>query len=236
VGVEAGGLLDLIGDAVTTRCATFVEHVGQIDGRRVVLVESGVGQAAAAAATHEVILLHQVKWVLAAGFATALDEQLKRGHFLIPDEVVDAHGQHLAVDLHVRRDSLAGQPALHVGRLLTIDHLLRSPEERRRLGENHAASASDSETLGIAQACQQRAVRFLAVRIITDAVTDELPKDIERMLDQKSLAGKLGAAAGALWKHPASIKDLWQLKEEALRASDRLGKFLAGVITNLRGG
>ena len=73
----------------------------------------------------------------------------------------------------------------------------------------------------------------MSVRIITDTVDEELPKEIERMLDQKSLAAKLGAAAGAIWKHPSTVKDMWQLKEESLRASDRLARFLVGVVANL---
>jgi adenosylhomocysteine nucleosidase len=231
VPVEAGGLVDLLENAVTLRCASFVEHLGTLGQRRVVLVEAGVG-AAAGRATLEAISLHHAKWVIAAGFATGLDPALKRGHFLIADEVTDLHGQQLAVDLHVRRESL-DQPTLHGGRLLTIDHLLRSPEEKFRLGHNHAAQAADMETLAIAHACRQRNVRFLAVRIITDTVEDALPAEVERMLDQKSLAAKLGAAAGALWKHPATIKDMWQLKEDAVRASDRLARLLVGVVGNL---
>jgi adenosylhomocysteine nucleosidase len=233
VGVEAGGLVDVLTDVVTTRCAAFVEHVGMLGERQVVVVESGVGHAAAALATTEVIALHHVKWVIGAGFATGLDEPLKRGHFLLANEIVDAHGLRIAADLHLRPESLVGNPGLHVGRLLAVEHALRTAEEKHRLGQNHAALAADMESLGIAQACQQRSVPFLAVRIINDGVNDELPPDIERMLDQKSLAGKLGAAAGALWKQPGTIKVMWQLKEDALKASDRLARFLTGVVENL---
>jgi adenosylhomocysteine nucleosidase len=192
-----------------------------------------MGQQTATAATLDVISLHQVKCVISAGFATGLDVSLKRGHILMADEVADIHGQHLPVDLHVRRESLTDNPALHIGRLLTIDHLLRTAEEKHRLGENHAALAANMETLGVAQACQQRGVRFLAVSIISDTVDDELPKEIELISDQKSLAAKLGAAAGALWKQPSMIKEMWQLKEDAIKASDRLAKSLAGVVENL---
>jgi adenosylhomocysteine nucleosidase len=235
VGIESGGLVDQLSDVVTTRCATFVEHEGKLAERPIVLVESGVGQSAAATATAEVIALHHVKWVIGAGFATGLAESLRRGHFLMADEVADAHGHQLAAGLHVRRESLVDNPRLHVGRLLTVDHYLRTAEEKHRLGDNHGALAADMESLGVAQACHDRQVPYLSARIITEAVDDELPKEIERMLDQKSLAAKLGAAAGALWNHPSSIKEMWQLKEDSLQASDRLARFLAGVVQNLPG-
>jgi adenosylhomocysteine nucleosidase len=73
----------------------------------------------------------------------------------------------------------------------------------------------------------------LAIRIISDAVDDELPPEIEHLLKQKSLAGKLGAAAGAMLKRFSAAKDLWKLREDALKASDRLAKFLVGVTQHL---
>jgi len=44
---------------------------------------------------------------------------------------------------------------------------------------------------------------------------------------------RIGAALGSLWKRPASYKDLWRLREQALYASERLAKFLDGVIEQL---
>ena len=81
--------------------------------------------------------------------------------------------------------------------------------------------------------CSDEKVRFLSVRIISDGVDDELPIEIERLLDQPSFAGKLGAAAGAIFRRPSSVKDMWKLKEDAIQASDRLAKFLAGTIRQL---
>lgn len=233
MGIEAGGLVDLLKEHVTTRCASCVEHVGLLRERRVVIVEAGVEPTAAPLATDEVISLHHVKYVISAGFAAALHADMKRGHFLLADEVVDTHGQHLSIDVQVNRASLEQNPLLHVGRLLSIDHVLRVVEEKYRLGHNHAALAYDMESLGIGKVCHQRNARFLSVRIITEALDDGMPKEVKRMLDQKSLAAKLGAAAGALWNRPSSIKDMWQLKEDAFRASDRLARFLAGVVANL---
>jgi adenosylhomocysteine nucleosidase len=56
---------------------------------------------------------------------------------------------------------------------------------------------------------------------------------LENLLEQKTLAGKVGAAAGAVLKRFSAAKDLWQLREDALKASDRLAKFLAGVVGQL---
>jgi len=196
-------------------------------------VEGGVGQKSAARATVEAIKFYQPKWVVSAGFAGGLDEKLRRGHIVMADDVINAAGETIATDLRLDRESLAATKGLHVGRLLTVDSILREPPERRHLAEKHAAIACDMETFAIAAACRQQRVPFLAIRIISDAVDDVLPPEIEHLLKQKSLAGKLGAAAGAVLKRFSAAKDLWKLREDALKASDRLAKFLVGVIPQL---
>ena len=66
-----------------------------------------------------------------------------------------------------------------------------------------------------------------------DAVDDTLPPEIDRLMRQKTMAGKLGAAAGAIFSRPTAAKDLWDLRGMALKSSDRLAKFLAGMIEQL---
>src|SRR5438067_10389484 len=119
------------------------------------------------------------------------------------------------------------------GRLLSVDSILREAAERRRLAEQHQAIACDMESFAIAETCRDLGVPCLVVRIISDAVDDELPPEIEHLLKQTSLAGKIGAAAGAIMKRLGAARDLWKLREDALKASDRLAKFLARVVSQL---
>ena len=232
LGVESGGLADLLQDSVSMRCPNFVEHAGTLANRSVGVAETGIGRQAAAAAAEDVVTLHRPAWVISAGFAGALVPGLRRGHILMADEVTD--GQHrLSVGLHIDRAAIAASPTLHVGRLLTVDAVQRTPAEKRALAQLHSALACDMETMAIAEVCQRTGTRFLAVRIISDAVDDELPKEIQGLVEQKSTAARLGAATAALWNRPSSLKDMWKLKEDALRASDRLAKFLVGVIEQL---
>jgi adenosylhomocysteine nucleosidase len=74
---------------------------------------------------------------------------------------------------------------------------------------------------------------MLAVRVITDAVDEQLPGDVERLARQRTSAGRWGAAIGTLWNRPSSIKDLWALQEKALIGTDRLGRFLLAMIEQL---
>ena len=231
--LEAGGLVDLLQDHVRSRYATCVEHSGVMGGRGIVIVETGVGREAAARAAEDIIEFHKPAWVVSAGFAGALRDELKRGHMLMADVVADESGQSLSVGLKLDSQTVAATPGLHVGRLLTVDRLIRDEQEKRRLAQQHDAVACDMETAAVAETCRRLKTRFLAVRIISDTVDDVLPKEIENLLDQSTLAGKLGAVTGAILNRPSSVKDMWRLREEAIKASDRLAKFLTGVMGQL---
>ena len=230
-GMEAGGLVDLLKGSERSKHAHGIEHAGKLAGREVVVIESGEGAKASARAVTEAIKFYQPAWVISAGFAAALDGNFKRGHIVLADEVQNEQGEKLAVGLKVDPQSLA--KGVSIGRLLSVSEVVRHPADRRRLAEQHAAIACDMETFAIAQACQQHNVRLLAVRIITDALDDELPPEIAHLLKQKTIAAKIGATAGALLNRFSAAQDLWQLREDALKASDRLAKFLQATLSQL---
>lgn len=230
---ESGGTVDALKDRVTFHCASHTEHAGELGGQRVAVVESGHGASAAASAVIAATQLHHPRWVIGTGFSSALIPDLRRGHVLMADEVVDTDGQVVPIPLHLDRASLQNNRGLHLGRLLTLDRLPRTPAEREEAARTHRAVASDLETWGAAEACRQGGQRFLAVRVMTEACDDQLPADVDRLLQQRSAAAKLGATARSVWCRPSVAKDLWRFNEDALKASDRLGRFLTGLVQNL---
>jgi adenosylhomocysteine nucleosidase len=234
LSIETGGLVDRLAGAIMTEGSGFVAREGGLHGRRLVLIESGAGRPAAARATEALILGHRPQWVVSAGFAGALDDRLNQGDIVMADQIVDTADRSLDIDFKLDRESLAATRHLHVGRLLTADRVIRDPQEKRALGQRHAALAVDMESMAVAEVCRNEKIRFLAVRVISDSVDRALPQDIDNLVKQKSTAGRLGAAAGALLRRPSSIKDMWQLKEDALVASERLANFLSGVVGQLR--
>jgi len=231
--IESDGFVNLMEDRSTTRCASYVEHAGRLGGHPLVVAESGVGAKAAAKATDDVIAVSKPGWIVSAGFAGALAEGIGRGHVLMADDLVNVRDDHLSVGFKIDRGVVEATRGLHLGRLLSIDRLVDSPDQRRELGVRYHAAACDMETMAVAEVCRQRRVRFLSVRVITDAVDDRLPPEVERLTKQKTMAGKLGVATGAVFKRPGTAKDLWRLREDALKASDRLAKFLSGVVPQL---
>jgi adenosylhomocysteine nucleosidase len=149
------------------------------------------------------------------------------------DCIVGEQGERLSIDLRLPAGEKQPTSGIHVGRLLTVDRIIRKVDEKRALGQKFDAVAVDMETLAVAQVCKQEKQRFLAIRAITDAVDDELPRDVERLLNRPTMVRKLGAAAGSIVRRPSAAKDLWKLRESAITAADRLAKFLVGVVEQL---
>ena len=232
LNAESGALTDLLEDSQYAKAASFVERTGTLAGKQIVVAEVGVGAEAAALGTADCLAIHQPKWVVTAGFAGGLDARLKKGHILMADEVVDLAGRSLLPDHKVDRSTASAN--LHIGRLLTVDRILREPQEKLALGQQHGAVACDMESFAVAEVCRQAGVPWLSVRVISDTVDDLLPPEIELLLAEKSLAGKLTTAAAAIINRFSAAGDMWQLYEDALKCSQRLARFLKGVVGQLK--
>jgi adenosylhomocysteine nucleosidase len=88
------------------------------------------------------------------------------------------------------------------------------------------------ESAAVAAVCRERKVRFMAVRVISDAMNETLPDEALTILSDRG-AVQIGAAVSALWKRPGSAAELWKLRTAANEAASRLGFFLEGVVGRL---
>ena len=86
--------------------------------------------------------------LISAGFAGALDNDLKIGDLVLAENFS-------TVELSETRVSLSGLPS-HVANLLTVSALIDSPEERNKLALTSGAVAADMETGFIARTCAAR--------------------------------------------------------------------------------
>ncbi len=209
--------------------ANFVFRGGKYEGIRVVVVESGTGFARARRAALALIDAHSPKWVLSCGFSGSLVPQIKIGHIVVADSIVDLHGQSLAIDVSFPADPARG---IHIGRLLTHDAIVRLVSEKKALADQTGAVAVDLESLAVAQVCRETGTRFLAVRAISDDLSDDLPPEVLSLLGETGSV-RLGAAVGAIWNRPKSLREMWQLRKVAHLAAERLATFLDGVVIQL---
>ncbi|WP_437225717.1 5'-methylthioadenosine nucleosidase [Planctomicrobium sp. SH661] len=202
----------------------------RLNGTRICVVEGGTGRNRARQATHALIDAFQPPWILSVGFSGALVDDLKIGHIVVADGVTDRTGsKRLAIDLKMQP---APEKGLHVGHLCATDEIVRLVQEKRDLAAATGAIAVDMESLGVAEVCQERRTRFMSVRVISDDLSEDLPREVLALLGPKGTV-RAGALFGSILKRPGCVKDLWSMREKAIDASEHLGAFLPGVINGL---
>ncbi len=207
---------------------TIIE--GLCGPKLVTLIVTGPGRKAARRGTELLLAGHRPRWVVSAGFAGALDPALGRNEVLLPDEVLDPDGNLARVGLEVHEE--VSGPRIRAGRLATVDEIVRTVAEKAELRERTGAVAVDMETAAVARVCADRGVRFLGLRIISDVADVDLPPEILTILGPSG-GYRVGAALGAIWKRPGSLKDLFRLREHALEAARKLGEVANWAIGRL---
>ena len=227
--IELGAFLDRCDRVKKYVGYDFVFRGGRYGAVRVVVVESGTGFARARRATFALIDAHSPKWILSCGFAGALVPSMKIGDIVVANSIGDTHGQLLQIDGAFPADPNRG---IHTGRLLTSDTVVRLVEEKKQLAAHCGAIAVDMESLAVAQVCREMGVRCLCVRVISDDLSSDLPVEILSLVGTTG-SSRLGAALGAVWKRPSSVRDMWNLRQSAYLAASRLATFLDGVVVQL---
>lgn len=146
------------------------------------LVVSGIGEGAAAAAARRLVLAGATA-LASFGMAGGLDPTLICGAVLLPEEVVafDGVGSVAIVSAtspEWRQRLRAALPASCIacgGRLLTSGRPVGRSDAKAAAWRNSRAAAVDMESAAIAQVAGQAGVPFIALRVIVDTASDELP-------------------------------------------------------------
>lgn len=202
---------------------------GRYDGIRVAVVEAGMGFVRARTATAALIDAHSPEWVLSCGFSGALLPEMHLGEIVMANSIIDQHGQELRQTLNAESNPSSG---LYVGRILTADKMARTIQEKHQLAEQHKAIAVDMESLAVAQIARDRQKNFMAVRVISDDMSADLPPEVLSVVGATG-AIRFGAVLGSLVKRPESAKEMWHLRGNAKIAAESLATFLDGVIHQL---
>ena len=203
---------------------------GEIAGKLVAVAIGGPGRAAATDSARRLVAGHRPRWIVSAGFAGALDPGLARREVLFPDEIVGPDGASIRVALAI--DPAGDGPAIRTGRLATVEEVVRTPADRAELRARTGAIAVDMETSAVASFCAEAGRRFLAVRVVSDSAEDVIPPEALALVGPTG-SYRVGAALGAIWHRPSSLKDLLRLREHALAAARRLADVLIWTIGNL---
>ncbi|APW62930.1 nucleoside phosphorylase [Paludisphaera borealis] len=227
--IEAGYLLDRLERVRRYNSRSLTVTEGELDGRIVAVIVSGVGRASARRGAEHLMAGHRPRVLVSAGFAGALDVDLKRNDLVAPRIVIDGAGDAVEID-EALVESLPG--IVKAGRLLLVDRVITDPGEKAALRLAHQADLIDMETFSVAAAARDQGAPFVSLRVISDDARTELPAEIGRLLNTSGTY-RVGAAMRAIWSRPSSLKDFWTLHAQAMESSDRLANGLQVLIRGL---
>ncbi len=236
LGMEARSFEGLLQDRERVRSAGLQVTCGALSGVRAVILRCGVGQRVAARGADALIARYRPDWIVAAGLSGGLQAGLARGDLILADAILGQDGRRLAPAAFGQGWVAALEASgkrVHRGALLTVDRPICRAAEKRALGVAHGALAVDMESLAVARACADSGTRLLSLRVISDAVDDELPQAIEAWLVQRSPARRVGLALGGLIQRPSDLPDLLKLGRQGHSAAGQLARALAHIIGRL---
>jgi len=202
----------------------------------VLVVEAGVGQAAAEKALTWLLsspemggVPYRPKLVLSAGFAGALDPSLAIGDIVLATDVLDTAGNRWPATWPPEPLKGAWRPPLHQGRIVTSPDLVDTPEKKTALALGQQAAAVDMESSVLARMCSRNEVPFGCVRSISDRADAALsPRLADLVRNGRPSAPRLLAACV---RSPGLIGEMRRLARDTKKAGAQLGKALGELLT-----
>src|SRR6266480_2730220 len=198
---------------------------GHIDNCTVEVFHTGVGEEVCRQRTARFLEDRKLDCLISAGFAGALNYQLRIGDLLLPKNFSTA-------DVSGTLHSLAGLP-IQIANLLTVPSMIESGEERNRLAQTTGAIAVDMETEFIARACAEHGVPLLSLRVISDTPCQPLPAPPNVLFDLDEQRTHLGRLAFYMAKNPTAIWRLISFARGIGRARERLFNAIIALVREL---
>ena len=196
---------------------------GQLHGRPVAVFHTGVGEKSCRARIENFLRHQECKYLISAGFAGALDQELQIGSLLLSE--------------NFSSPELLGSPhldfadaRLFVGRLATVPAIIDSKSERERWAAESGAAAVDMETEFIAGACAGHRVPMLSLRVITDTPAEPFPAPPEVLFDLEKQKTSFSRLALYLATHPLAAVHLNAFRQRIALARQTLTTALEKIL------
>lgn len=197
---------------------------GNIEGRAIEILHTGVGEKVCRQRLGKFLKNQQFEFLISAGFAGALNDQLRIGDLLLAKNFS-------TFDL-TERQSFPSLP-IHQADLLTMAALIDSSEERSEIARSTGAAAVDMETEFIARACAEHGIPLLSLRVITDTPREPFPAPPKILFDIERQRTHLLKLARFLLAHPNKIPRLIEFARRIARTRKILATALIEIVKTL---
>lgn len=197
----------------------------------------GVGTENAAQNTERMLIQHPAtRAVIIIGYAGGLAAALDPGSLLVADTVSNGlSGPTYHADPTLLSTASEIRPfgdRVHYGALVTADRVLVRSAEKEQYALRTNALAVDMESAGAAAVATEYGVPWLAVRVITDGVNDDLPLDFNALANPDGSVNR-GRIVAETLLHPWKIPALIRLGSRSSLASRRLAEFLVLLLSRI---
>jgi len=196
-----------------TRIGSLDAHVGELDGRPVVAMVTGMGTSLAARGVERLLGAMEVTRVVVVGITGAVDDETAIGALILPEVVVDA-----STGAEFRPAPLGdGCPD---GKMWTSDDLITDPAVLSGLRADGVVSL-DMETAAIARVCDGRGIAWSVFRTISDRATDgSVDEEVFRLSNQDGTPNAKAIASYVL-RRPGRLPAMARMAKAAKMATER---------------
>lgn len=199
--VEVKTLKALLVDAKETLSGELTFTEGLLDGKNIVIVQSGIGKVNAALCAQRLILQFGVTNIINTGIAGAAAKGLKTLDFVLSTDAlyhdfdVRAFGYEIcaipqmdcwnfkadaeminAAEKAFNQLELTKEHSLVKGRIASGDQFISSKEQKNQIIKNCAPACVEMEGTAIAHACYLNKIPFLIIRCMSDMADDSSEK------------------------------------------------------------
>jgi adenosylhomocysteine nucleosidase len=192
---------------------------GQLHGKSVAVLHTGVGRKICAHRMDVALRREEFEFVISAGFAGALEKELRIGNLLVSENYSSPQL------LRSAQNALTGDGVFQ-GKLLTVPEVIESNSEREQLAARTGAAAVDMETEFIAEICADHQLPMLSLRAISDTPSEPFPAPAHVLFDIEKQRTDFLRLAFYLIKHPGAFARLNAFRERVSVARKALAATL----------
>jgi adenosylhomocysteine nucleosidase len=201
----------------------------QIGRASVDFVVTGMGSENARRVAN-VVMAQPYNFCIASGLAGALKPEHTIGSILTADAVQQIGKAKTMQSSRrlVRAASMDG--AFRSKMFLTSDSVIRSAEEKAQLAP--FGDAVDMESFSILSAAHEHKISVVAIRVISDTSTRDMPIFLDTLVDDEGRVS-IGGVVRKLVRHPIQLPALIRLGRDSKTAAEALAHFLEAYIKRL---
>lgn len=195
---EVQGLKNLLQNTREEKMGNLTFYIGQISGKDIVLLETGIGKVNAAIGATLMAKVYNVDKIIFTGVAGGINPTLDLGDVVISSDLIQhdmdvtAFGEKLGVIPRMEVSTFKADPKLMelalnasrklkgktvVGRILSGDQFIASPEKIEFLRTEFNGECAEMEGAAVAHVCYIFDIPFVVIRTMSDKANSDAHTD-----------------------------------------------------------